>query len=182
MAATALEIVSLERIKREFRLPVNHASDDDLLEDIITGAVNHVSKETGLPLVDYNRHVFAEIPRDHTDLININQSFIRSINQIEYWSPDVRFNKLPDQTFEDFGRSEIFEDRAILYPADRWPVAAEGSKFKVDCLIGVDAPDALKDCVVLWARFLYKGDVEMKSKLAYDRAVQPFIRKCPSYS
>lgn len=53
--ATALEIVTLERMKTELRIPLTITDHDSIIEGQINSAVNFVSEYTGRKLVDPDR-------------------------------------------------------------------------------------------------------------------------------
>ena len=181
MAATALEVVSLERLKHELRLDVSFLDHDSMLTAQIATAVSFVEKAIAEPLVDVSetvrcKRVWPELP------VRLNSSSVKSVARVRYWSTAVELRDDPDETIAtgDLGRVENSYDNrrtSVWPPVDGWPEGLAGSFLLFDVVRGVEnPPPALIQACVLCCRQLYDGYTAIRPTESFYALIAPWRR------
>ena len=178
MSATALEIISLERMKEELRIDQTESSQDDMITAHIKSAVSFVSKEIGLPLVDVSE-IFYAIPDGPQSPIGIptaKRAAVKELEQIRYYDQDGDFSAEPNQTVS--GSFLFFQTMLLNPPSTGWPEIKPRSSFEIKIKRGVNITDsnkALEVACVLVARALYDQDVTYRPTSSFYQLIRPFI-------
>ena len=186
MSGQASDWLSVERLARELRLadadgnpPADIAS---LLADHILAAVDWVSHESGLPLVDRpvvlpradrlgSPGVF--FPSTNAPIILGRLLNVTSVDRVDYWTDDVRsgapqalVRMRGDDPIPDVGRLDEVPSGTSrlsfwrLYPrASGWPEAPGGFRVMVSQGLNPALYPALSQACVLMARQFFEGAV-----------------------
>lgn len=162
MAATALDVLSLEYAKQQLRLPNTDHEHDDLIRGQIGAAVSFVGRHLRAPLVDTTETHRCIRPGDDWPLA-IRTGHVRSMSAIRYWSEDRELREAPDGSISvaSLGRRvEVGRNFCIWPPAAGWPTVATDSLFEIDLVRSLELTShtqALVDACVLAVRALYDG-------------------------
>ena len=191
MAATALDIVSLNAIKTELRIGrltdttrAAFTAHDDILTSQIQAAVSFVAEQIDIPLVDTTEVLCPMTPADSDDPLLLSRRGIKSVPQVRYWEESGALRDDPAGVIVagNLGRLETpgyrtDRHRRLWPPEDGWPSKLEGTRFQVDTVIGLDIDDktmALRHAVILCVRQLYDGYREIKPTDAFYALIQPW--------
>lgn len=191
MAVSATDILSLTELKDELRINyAGHTSDDNLLTGIIAHAVDVVSEDTGLPLVDKLYDAYAPFPVENFHPLRICvKDFVFDVNNaahtIKYWSSANTLQSLPDGGIlsSNLGRIVHVPEGLLIYSTVGWPTdVLTDSNAEVIGSVGIDIdliPQGIKAAVIIMARHLYSGDAEFPARSSYDRLIHPYRRVIP---
>ena len=183
MAATALDIVSVDLIKRELRIPDGVTSQDAMLARQIESAVSYIQHSLRAPLVDVT-DVYRLTPVTGTTapLIFVAPA-LKSVENLEYWTPAGSKIDDPDGSIlpADLGRlvHELYDWQThALYPTSSgWPETLPDTVFLLSAKRGIDiTPEtaALRSATILLVRTLYDGYRAIRSNEAFLKILQPF--------
>ncbi|WP_425152899.1 hypothetical protein [Candidatus Palauibacter sp.] len=184
MAATALDVVSLERIKAELTLDASHTDRDPALEAQVEAAVTFVARHTSAPLIDRTETLYVVPARGH-HVLCLQATHVKSAGPVRYWSLAGALRDEPDGEIAetDLGRQTYqTSDRYYLVwpPAGGWPATLAGSLLEVDAKRGLDDTDpalpALQQAVVLCVRQLFNGYREIRPTEAFYDFIAPWRR------
>ena len=184
MSGSATAWLPLRRAKAELRIPREVADHDDLIAGHIEAAVNHVERETGLPLID-RRDTLRVCA---TGMAPMNLGWLvaaREVAGVRYWSSVAAQRLPPDQVVANETLGELRAGRPsvgwskewFLYPpADGWPKALSGL-FEVEIVRGLRSPlhPSLTQAVVLLMRGFYEGADMVRRPNAVTRLLQPYM-------
>ena len=180
MAATALEVLSLDSIKRELRIPGEDHEHDDLLRAQIGSAVSFVGRHLRAPLTDSaERHRCSSPGTDRP--LAIRADHVQSLAPIRYWPAGRALREAPDTiAVADLGRREQVATWFCIYPpADGWPELEAGSMLEVDLtrsILLTVRTTALRHAVVLTVRQLYNGYHTITGTAAMYALIAPWRR------
>ncbi len=190
MAATALDIVSLDAIKTELRLGGDtedertaYEDHDDLLTAQIEAAVSFVSRHITASLIDRTKTVWCP-PALDTNPLYLQQRYVKTLDSVAYWTPAGALREDPDGVIEiaGLGRHEYGTNDnlyTIYPPTDGWPDALENSLYKIQLTRGLDLTDAspaLKQAIILCVRQFYDGYREIRPTEAFYALIAPWRR------
>ena len=179
---SALDVVSLDLIKDELRIPDGVTTQDNLLQTQIEAAVSFVSHGLRGPLVDQDEKYYLQPPAMDSPLIFASPE-LKSISGIKYWSPSGSLRLDPDGAIApgDLGRlhKERFDRQthSVYGPVAGWPETLHDSLIELTVVRGMDiTPEtaALRSAVILGIRQLYDGYREIRPTEAFMRIVEPF--------
>lgn len=195
MAATALDVLSLERLKHELRIDPTETSQDSTLIGQIQASVSHVAQSVTVPLLDRTETLYVrQSPSDRPAFLRA--TYVKQVSAVRYWTPDgaLRLPANASIALADLGRQQpSFTNSAGLRlgealglwvwpPADGWPPVLSGSCFEFDILRGLDIgpeEEALVQAVILCCRQLYDGREEIRPTTAYKQFIKPWKSMSP---
>ena len=182
MAATALDIVTLDSIKEELRIPAGTDSQDTLLESQIQAAVSYVSAVLRGPLVDQNEKYYLAPIRGEGPLI-FASPMLKSLTEFKFWTPTGALRLDPDGTIPraDLGRLHKerydWQTHEVFPPGSGWPDTLPDSLIELAVVRGMDiTPEtvALRSAAILCVRQLYDGYRQIRPTEAFLAIVRPF--------
>ena len=182
MAATALDIVSVDLIKRELRIPDGVTSQDAMLARQIESAVSYCQMSLKAPLVDV-LDVYRLEPVTGMRALIFAAPALKSVENLEYWTPAGSKIDDPDGSIlpADLGRlvHELYDWQThALYPTSSgWPETLPDTVFLLSAKRGIDiTPEtaALRSATILLVRTLYDGYRAIRSNEAFLKILQPF--------
>ncbi len=178
MPATALEVLPLETMKAELRIPVDESDHDTMLSGQIARAVAFVAQHTGLPLVDELATYSAPPPAQDCPLCIGNVRNALEVREVKYWSSAEAFRAEADEEIAvaDVGRLETRNgNQLFLYPpADGWPEVPVGTCFQVKIRRGVaTVPEYLQQAAICQVRIEYNGGAMRGEEMGVDRLMRP---------
>lgn len=185
MATEATTWVSLERMKRELRLPLDVTDQDTMLVGHIDSAVRFVENEVGIPLLD-RTEVRPVIGSGGNTPIYIGfVSFLKDVTKIAYWVHHDQY-QLPDSTI-----TQPFETRAlygsnpkawnkaywVLPPSGGFQISATG-RYEVTIESGMNPAEHsdIVQILIVIAREFYQGTPQVHtiySRPMFDRLLEP---------
>ena len=180
MAATALEVLSVDAMKRELRIPDEDQDHDDLITAQIGSAVSFVGRHLRAPLVDgVERHRCNSPGTDRP--LTIRADHVQSMAAIRYWPDGRALREDPDTiAVADLGRHEQVAEWFRVYPpAAGWPEVEAGSLLEVDLTRSITLTartTALRHAVVLACRQLYDGYHTITGTAAMYALIWPWRR------
>ena len=184
MAETAIEVVTLETMRRELRISADDQSQDARITEKIGEAVDFVSERTGLPLLDVTETLY-ECPYgvDYS-ILPLRVRDVLSITEIKYWETTQKLREDPTGEVEVDTLGRLFatcEDESLGFfvypPADGWPTRLANSLFQVKVVRGLEtiAP-GIKSAVILATRQLFEGFREVRPTNAMFTFMAPHVR------
>ena len=176
MAANALDIVSLDTIKLELRIPSGETSHDTLLTSHIANAVSLVARHLRVPLLDRTEGFRCSRPTDSATPIILPTRGVRSVGSVKYWTAGGSLREAPDGSIavDTLGRLVEYMGFVIYPPADGWPAVLDNSLIEIVLTRGQDTPPALRSAVVLCVRQFYDGYIEIRPNAAFFSLIRPF--------
>lgn len=181
MAATALEVLSLDYAKQQLRIEEPDHEHDDLISGLIGAAVSFVGRFLRAPLVDTTETHRCNRPGDEQPLV-LRADHVQSMAAIRYWSEDRELRQPSDGSIAvaDLGRRvEQGPYFCVWPPADGWPEIATDSLFEIDIVRSLRLTArtmALRDACVLAMRALYDGGELIKPTAAMYALMFPWRR------
>lgn len=173
MAETTDDILTLDQIKAELRIPPGVTSQDALLQSQIDAAIAFISQEQPAPLIDETVTIQVHPVTGNCPLLFAAVG-LKSITGINYWTPAASLRDAPDGTIAgaDLGRVVADRRRPSVYPpASGWPVALDGSRFEVVFVRGIE--DALipayRGTCITFCRHVYDGFREVRPTESFVR-------------
>lgn len=184
MAATALDIVSLERMKDELRIPYSEVSQDSMITGQLQVGVSFVAQEVTAPLIDRTEMIQVQ-ERSKERSIFLRASYLKQVMGVRYWNPDgaLRMPANASIMVAELGRTQHHYRRGVgplwaglsrgLWvwpPADGWPEVLTGSCFEFDVQRGLtidEDTEALAQAVILCTRQLYDGYPKIEPTSAF---------------
>ena len=118
VASTAADLISLDALKMEFRIPSGETSLDSLLSRHRAAAVRYVQTQVGRPLVrKAATKRLATFPAEFTPL-SFDRDF-EALTSLSYWTPEANLRPAGDGSIlpADLGRTEARPDETLVY----WP-------------------------------------------------------------
>ena len=185
MAETLDQILSIEDLKGELRIPDRVTSMDSTLESQRLTAVNFVSQHIGVPLLDRAETVNSIRPEDPEHPLVLRVRGVRSVARVDLWTPAGELRLAPNQRYNagDLGRLVASHDRFYLWPpVGGWPEILQGSFIEVTVIRGLDFSDhehehmALRHAVVLVCRQLFDGYTQIRPTEAFFSIIEPFVK------
>ena len=182
MAASALDILPLDLMRKELRIPDGVSTQDDLLERQIESAVSYCQVSLRAPLVDVTDAYRLEPAKGMGELVFAAPE-MKAVIQILYWTPSGSKIDDPDGVVlpADLGRIVKrrfdWQTHSISPPATGWPETLPGTLFELTLTRGIDIDAktaALRQAVILLVRQLYDGYRQIRSNEAFLRILQPF--------
>ena len=178
MASGANDIVTLERMKTELRIPATITDHDLIIEGQIKSAISWVSEATGHPLIDITKKIY-DCPYGASPIL-ISTHFAKSLSGIKYWDSDGSLNAGPNATLTGSYLTNRILGIASVYPPDEgWPDILAGSLFEITLIEGYDITsesEALEHGVILLVRDLYTGVRDERTDSIIYSIIDPFIR------
>ena len=159
---SALDVVTIDLIKDELRIPDGVTSQDNLLQNQIEAAVSFVSHGLRGPLVDQDEKYYLQPPAMDSPLIFASPAF-KEISGIKYWSPSGSLRLDPDGAIApgDLGRLHKerydWQTHSVYPPSAGWPETLHDSLIELTVVRGMDiTPEsaALRTAVILCVRQL----------------------------
>ena len=197
MAATALDVLSLARLKHELRIEEDEDSQDTLLTGQIMASVSHVEQSITVPLLDRTETLYILRP-SHERPTFLRATYIKQVSAVRYWTSDGELRSDPDGVIEveNLGRQRSEHVNATPYglrhhvalgrwvwpPDGGWPESLSGSCFEFDITRGLNitaVEEGLVQAVILCCRQLYDGREEIKPTTAYKQFIKPWKSMSP---
>lgn len=170
-------LFSLQTMRREMRAPdVANATRDAVIQSKFTAAAAWVTRESGVPLIDYTKTVYCPRPRgDDTPLV-IDDTYVKEITAIKYWTADGTLVDDPDGTYVPGRLRAHALDHAVLWPNTQgWPTVLNRSDLEITYTRGTPTvEEGLRGAVVLIAYDLYQGAPEIKPTAAVFSLINPY--------
>ena len=176
MAADALDIVSLDAMKSELRIPATEADHDTLLTGQIAAAVSFVSRHLRVPLLDRDETFRCSRPSYAAAPIVLATAGVRSVSSIKYWTAAGTLREEPDGLIvvTTLGRMVEYCGFVIYPPAAGWPLILDDSVIEIVVTRGQDTPEALRAAVILCVRQFYDGYRRIRPTEAFYALMQPY--------
>ena len=176
MAANALDIVSLETMKSELRIPAAEGDHDTLLTGQIAAAVSFVSRHLRIPLLDQDEQFYCSRPSSSSAPIILATAGVRSVVSVEYWTVGGALREAPGGSINvsTLGRLVEYCGFVIYPPAAGWPLILDDSVIEIVVTRGQDTPPALRAAVILCVRQFYDGYRRIRATEAFFALVGPF--------
>ena len=182
MAQTALEVVSLDRAKRELSVDIGVTDDDALLTGHVNAAVDWVSAYLGAPLIQVAEARFGGEPLRAYHPVAVAGRYLQHVIRVRYWSDGAPLRDSPDMTVAnaDLGRvTEVASDFYEIWPpVDGWPDRERDSRIMVDCVHEVLAPipEGIVAACVIVLRQLYDGIQDIRPSATLRALLAPYER------
>ena len=183
MSQAATDWLSLDRAKLELRVAAGNDDHDDLIVGHIEAAVDHVERETGLPLID--RTDTLRVCASGKDPMELGWLVAaKEAKAVRYWSgPEVQ-RLPPDEEVPVASLGALRAKRpaagwakeTFLYPpAAGWPKVVE-EMFEVEVVRGLHPAlhPSLSQAVALLTRDFYEGFEMAKRPSAVGRLLHPY--------
>ena len=181
MAATPVDVVSLEAMKLELRIEPDETDHDAMLTAQIGAAVSFVGRAIKEPLVDVTDTL--KCPRPSGDAaVVLYASAITAVTSVRYWTTDGSLRAAPDGTVDiaTLGRREAFDRGRCTRqypPADGWPETLSSSRVWFDVTRGFvleDKHESIKQAIILCVRQLYDGSIQIRPTEAFFSFIDPW--------
>ena len=170
MATSADEILTVEQVKAELRIPPGTTSQDQLLQSQIESGIAHISHGLPAPLIDETLTVDVEPVRGDSPLAFAAPG-LREVTAVKYWSPNGALRLDPDGVIAgaDLGRFDAGRPAQVYGPASGWPEVLSGSAMRVVYVRGVAAAKvpAYRAAIVSFVRHSYDGFREVKERESF---------------
>ena len=176
MATDALDVLSLELLKYELRLPQSEVEHDALLTAQTSAAVAFVSKYLPAPLLDRAEGFRCFRPGDPVAPIVLPTDNVRAVTSASYWTANGSLLDAPDGVVAvgTLGRTLDSGGFVIYPPVTGWPEVLDNSKMVIVVKRGMDTPPALRSAVMLCVRQLYDGYREIRPREAFWAMLEPW--------
>ena len=176
MATNPLEILTLEQAREQLNVDADRTDQDEAVTQAIKGAVSHVMRKTGLPLLDRTLVGYVT-PADDDCPVFLPALHVHEITAFAYWETSQKLRDEPSGTIEpeDLGRrvetpAGVLEEGTWIYPpAAGWPSYLRMSTFKVTALLRYELDAAAEDVrnqVILMTRHYYEQPEKFESAFA----------------
>ena len=173
MAASNDDILTVEQLKQELRIPPSTTSQDDLLQRQIDAAISFIGNEQRAPLIDQSETIRLEPVAGDSPLVFASVG-VKAITEIRYWTPSVTLRDAPNGTIAPGDLGRLVPDRrfaSVHGPVDGWPEVLSDSRFEVVFVRGIE--DALipayRGAVVTYCRHVYDGFREIRPTESFVR-------------
>lgn len=183
MASSVTDIISVDDMKTELRLPLDVKDHDEMIKSQMSAAASFLSRYISVPLIDVTETVHGIPPLDSSKPIAIMAVALKEIESVRYWSPGGALRLEPDQTIAkaDLGRTEKRPDgwNMVWPPADGWPERLKNSMYEFRVTRGVDIDDstkALAQALVILVRQYYDGYHEFSPTNTVMALIAPWRR------
>ena len=179
MAQTTLEVLSLDRARRELGIPLSVTDDNALLTGQIASSVEWVSRYLDAPLVQVIEARFGAKPTRADRPITVAGRYLAHVLRVRYWSDGAALRDSPDVTVAnaDLGRiTETAPDfHEIWPPADGWGEMDREGRILVDCVRElVPIPDGILAACVIVMRQLYDGIQDVRPSATFRALLAPY--------
>ena len=186
--ATANELLPLDAVRRELRIPEGDTSQDALIEAQAEAALEEVQSRSGIALLDSAETIVNAVNPECGGAIylRIRASSPRRVEGVRWLAGGVitpvdltgefepRIDPVRVNRF-GAGLFQLSRDGGGAWPD--WPPGG-ASEVAVDLLSGVEAsaaPRALVQAAVLILRQAYNGLSDPKADMAVGRIIAPFV-------
>ena len=176
MATDALDVLSLEMVKAELRIPQSETQHDELLTSHVAAGVAFVSKYLRAPLLDRAEGFRCFRPGDSAPIV-LPTNNVRSVSSVRYWTVSGgSLEAAPDGMIPvgSLGRRVQHGGYVIYPPTSGWPVVLANSLIEIVVTRGMNTPPALRSAVALCVRQLYDGYREIRPKEAFWAMIEPW--------
>ena len=180
MAASVTDIISLDEMKTELRLPTDIHDHDGMITSQMKAAASFLSRYISVPLIDVTEIVYGK-PKKSDMPIPIEARALKEVSRIRYWSENGALRTDPTESVDtnDIGRIDSKDEpwNLVYPPASGWPDRLENSLFELQVVRGIDIDDeteALKQALVLLVRQLYDGFHEFTATNAVMALIAPW--------
>ena len=146
MAVTAIEVLSLEDAKVQLSVEPSRTDLDGRIGSCIKAAVAMVQRQTGVPLVDYNKVVLLNPLKMGPVLIPYRH--VRSIVTVAYWTPSQTIGADPTGAMDVGTLGRLTEGAAstLLYPpVVGWPDRLQGTPLQITAKLGMTIDERSED-------------------------------------
>ena len=183
MAATALDVLPLDLMKDELRIPPGTTSHDALLERQIESAVSYCQVSLRAPLVDEVDVYRLEPVTGMREPLIFAAPALKSLENLEYWTPTGSEIAAPNGRIggADLGRLAFgrydWQTHGLSPTTSGWPETLPDTVFLLSAKRGIDiTPEtaALRSATILLVRTLYDGYRAIRSNEAFLKILQPF--------
>ena len=179
MAQTTLEVLSLDRARRELGIPLSVTDDNALLTGQIASSVEWVSRYLDAPLIQVIEARFGGKPERGDRPITVAGRYLAHVLRVRYWSDGASLRDSPDVTVDnaDLGRiTETAPDyHEIWPPADGWGDIDREGRILVDCVRElVPIPDGILAACVIVMRQLYDGIQDVRPSATFRALLAPY--------
>ena len=180
MVSRALDVLSVDEMKMELRIPSEVIDHDQLIERHISSAVAEITGYLHRPIVDTTKWTAAAKPSMIMNPVAWIGYPTRSVGSIHYWLPGQTSAENPNGhlSFQDLGRSLRGRTRWQHFrypPSTGWPTTAPNSPLVIEYIDGlhIDSHNfMIKQAIVLLCRSFYDGsqmkNLEHSSRAAYN--------------
>ena len=175
MPSSALDIVSVGRMKLELRFPEDDNDHDEFLKELIKSAVDFVAADLGVPLID--EEVFKSIT-PNGNYLTIKDEYAKDLvgirtqgdNVIEGYYPNV----IDSQEYLVDSPAVASWINGVIVATGNWD---SGKVYRVIYTRGIRDEDISKyqSMVVLMTRSAYNGENMSAQNSAYERIRSTFI-------
>ena len=165
MATNSIEIISVEQMAGQLRIPKPTDEEKVLIEMAINAGVSRVIAYTGVPLLD--TAVAITVPTFIVyvnEPVALNQRHIKAIDSVKYWAAgkDLREEPGNEIAVDTLGRLESTRDgKSLIYPpAAGWPVT---EAFIFSVTVGLDITpnnEVFRFGCILAAREAHEGRLD----------------------
>lgn len=183
MAATALDILPLDLMRQELRIPDGVVSQDAMLARQIESAVSYIQHSLRAPLVDVT-DVYRLTPVTGTTAPLIFAApALKAVENLAFWTPAGSKIAAPNGRIDGaaLGRLALgrydWQTHGLSPTTSGWPETLPDTVFMLTVTRGLDiSPEtaALRSAVVLLVRQLYDGYRQIRSNEAFLRILKPF--------
>ena len=166
MATNSIEIISVEQMAVQLRIPKPTDEEKDLIEIAISAGVSRVIAYTGVPLLDTTVTIMVPgvmLFRKRSPAV-FTQRHIKAIESVKYWAAgkDLREDPGNEIAVDTLGRLEATAGaKSRIYPpADGWPVT---EMFMFGVTVGVDITpntEVFRFGCILAAREAHEGRLD----------------------
>ena len=179
MAQTTLEVLSLDRARRELSIPLSVTDDNALLTGQIGAAVDWVSKYLDAPLIQVIEARFGGKPERGDRPIHVAGRYLKHVLRVRYWSDGASLRDAPDITVAAADLGRIAETASDFYeiwpPTDGWGDMDRESRILVDCVREVEPiPDGILAACVIVMRQLYDGIQDIRPTATFRALLAPY--------
>lgn len=175
MAVSATDIISVEDLKVELRIPVDVNDHNDMLSAHISAAVAQVSATTGLPIIRRSETVEVDRPADPGEPVTIPLRHVQSVTSVNYWLPNGSGpRQAPGGSIRANTLGRLVKGR---YASDLWPPASGWPSGFPDTPLSITVNvefvpkttqvRALRQAAILAARSYYDGDRRHQKDMGY---------------
>ena len=166
MAASNDDILTVEQLKMELRIPASTISQDDLLQRQIDAAISFISNEQRAPLIDESETLRLE-PATGDNALSFAAVGVKSVTEIRYWTPSSSLRDAPDGTIAVADLGRVVADRrcvSVYGPSSGWPEVLSDSRFEVEFVRGIqdELIPAYRGTCITFCRHAYDGFREVR--------------------